>query len=182
MGTIALTHLWIKHTLIDGCIQTLVCLRKTPTTHIYSKASQGKKEWHIFQVVLWLKLNALVLWYSWVCTQWDHVDKIKSGEWQEWENSTWTCYLSDGCFANITRMILQELQLLVSDEFVFSIMHEKLTAAELEYCWNIARHHLPNIYNLLSTSQEARRKKKREKKPGSDSVAFWLSWYESLIK
>lgn len=31
-------------------------------------------------------------------------------------------------------MILQESQLLVSDGFMFSIMYEKLCAAELKYC------------------------------------------------
>lgn len=166
MGTIALTHLWIKAHAHRRMHSDTHVSQKNTHKHTYSRASQGKKEWHTFQVVLWLKLNALGLWYSWVCTQWDHVDKIKSGEWQEWENGTWTCYLSggDGCFANITRMILQELQLLVSDGFVFSIMHEKLTAAELEYCWNIARHHLPDIYNFLSTNQEARKKEKKREK------------------
>lgn len=67
----------------------------------------------------------------------------------------------DGCFANITLMILQELQLLVSDGVVFSIMHEKLTAAELEYC--------TSSFSKTYTSFSAQTKKHKERK--KDSVA-----------
>ncbi len=166
MCTTVLTHLWIKAHVHRQMHSDTHVSQKNTHKHIYSKVSQGKNEWHIFQVVLWLKLNALGLWYSWVCTQWEHVDKIKSGEWQEWKNSTWTCYLSggDGCFANITRMILQEFQLLVSDGFVFSIMHEKLTAAELEYCTSSFTKH-------IQSSRHKPRSKKERKKRGKNLEA-----------
>lgn len=61
-------------------------------------------------------------------------------------------------------MILQELQLLVSDGFVFSIMHEKLTAAELEYSIAGILHNIIYWGHQTCTSFSAQTKKQEKNK------------------
>lgn len=64
----------------------------------------------------------------------------------------------DGCFAKITCMILQESLLLVSDGFVFSIMHGKTQHCRVARILHVITYRGQQTHKLFSTNQEGSKK------------------------
>lgn len=64
----------------------------------------------------------------------------------------------DGCFAKITCMILQESLLLVSDGFVFSIMHGKTQRCHVARILHVIIYRGQQTHKLFSTNQEGSKK------------------------